>query len=137
MLELNQIKGGPMTNLITHAEVIAVGKRIKEIQRIKKLTNSDMAEIMGISHVQYEKLLRGVSMFTEDKFLTLHKELGVSVDYLLTGDAPNAGDKRMTELEYVMCLERLERYLEKLPRDERIEKMNEMFTTFHDVFDKL
>ena len=74
-----------MSYEITKADLQEIGERVKQIQKLAALTNFEIATLLGISEIQYDKLLRGVSMITEDKFLRLHRELGVSLDFLFTG----------------------------------------------------
>lgn len=57
-----------MSYEITKADLQEIGERVKQIQKLAALTNFEIATLLGISEIQYDKLLRGVSMITEDKF---------------------------------------------------------------------
>ena len=72
-----------MVYIITREELKEIGSRIKLVQKTVGYSNREMGELLNISEIQYSKLLRGISQVSEDKFLILHRELGVSLDFLL------------------------------------------------------
>ena len=45
-----------MSYEITKAELQEIGERVKQIQKMAALTNFEMATLLGISEIQYDKL---------------------------------------------------------------------------------
>lgn len=127
---------------ITREELQTIGERIKQVQRMANRSDFDIASLLGISEIQYSKLLRGISMVTEDKFLVLHKEFGVSLDFLFTGyerDGKLLPDKehKTTEMEFNIFANAISCYIKELPLNEKKEKMKELVLKFIKLIDSL
>ncbi len=60
-----------------------LGKRLKELRTIKKLTQSDLANLLGIERSTYGKYETGDSSPDYEKLIQLADFFQVSVDYLL------------------------------------------------------
>jgi transcriptional regulator with XRE-family HTH domain len=125
-----------MSHTAKNFDLKAIARRVKQLQNSKGLTNVDMARLLNVSESQYAKLLRGECMFSQDKLLILHNELGVSVDYILTGEMPLDKNDVINETGYSIYLEALGEYVMKLPDEKRRDKIKEMATTFHEVLIK-
>lgn len=69
------------------------GNRIKELRKNRKLTQQDLAEILGITQSYMSDLEKGANI-SNDKLVKLADALGTSVDYLLYG-----GDSQYQEEE--------------------------------------
>lgn len=124
-----------MVYIITREELKEIGARIKLVQRAVGYSNKEMGDLLNISEIQYLKLLRGISQVSEDKFLILHKELGVSLDFLFTGcrqsgmlGLKEAGS--MTDIDCCICSNEMALYIVGLPTDKRKEKMMEWMVWF-------
>lgn len=124
-----------MVYIITREELKEIGSRIKLVQKAVGYSNKEMGDLLNISEIQYLKLLRGISQVSEDKFLILHKELGVSLDFLFTGCRQRGmlGLKEagiMTDIDYCICSNEMALYIVGLPTDKRKEKMMEWIAWF-------
>lgn len=124
-----------MVYIITREELKEIGSRIKLVQKAVGYSNKEMGDLLNISEIQYLKLLRGISQVSEDKFLILHKELGVSLDFLFTGCRQRGmlGLKEagiMTDIDYCICSNEIALYIVGLPTDKRKEKMMEWIAWF-------
>lgn len=124
-----------MVYIITREELKEIGARIKLVQKAVGYSNKEMGDLLNISEIQYLKLLRGISQVSEDKFLILHKELGVSLDFLFTGCRQSGmlGLKEagiMTDIDYCICSNEMALYIVGLPTDKRKEKMMEWMIWF-------
>ena len=131
-----------MSYEITKAYLQEIGERVKQIQKLAALTNFEIATLLGISEIQYDKLLRGVSMITEDKFLRLHRELGVSLDFLFTGYEREgkfiSGEgKILTDVEFYIFSNEIANYVKQLPLERKKQKMMEMVIMFHKIFETI
>ena len=63
----------------------------KNLQRILlelKITQTDMAKILGISRQQFNNIINGRSSLTDKNILTLMTSYNVNSNYLLTGKGP-------------------------------------------------
>ena len=65
-----------MIHQITRNDLLVITDRLKQVQEMIGYSDDKMAIMLGISKIQYSKLLRGHSMITEDKFITLRQDLG-------------------------------------------------------------
>ena len=58
-------------------------KRLKDLREDHDLTQSEVAQILGIRQSDYGKYERGINMMGVDKYIKLAEYYNVSVDYLL------------------------------------------------------
>lgn len=62
-----------------------MGKRLRKFRREKDYTQEEMAEILEISSAYYGKVERGVNSLSVKKLQLLNRELGIDINYLITG----------------------------------------------------
>lgn len=62
-----------------------MGKRLRKFRREKDYTQEQMAEILEISSAYYGKVERGVNTLSVKKLQLLNRELGIDINYLITG----------------------------------------------------
>ncbi len=65
---------------------IAVGRRIKQIQRELGFTNGEMAVALGISEGGYKAYCRGDVLITTEKMVNFINTFSVNPKFLLQGD---------------------------------------------------
>lgn len=58
-------------------------KRLKDLREDHDLTQSQVAQILGIRQSDYGKYERGINMMGVDKYIKLGEFYNVSIDYLL------------------------------------------------------
>lgn len=94
--------------------VAALGRRIGEARRKRGWTRVELAGRLGISRERLAKWEQGQNAPPLGLLIRLRKELGVTLDELVTGEEPAGGG--MTEedrMAFAACLERLGRFLER------------------------
>lgn len=95
------------------------------------LKNADIARATGISNMTLSDWKRGVSTPKQDKLMKIADCLGVSVDYLLTGEEPKVDLSAQADLWVAIrhdkeLLNALEKYMELSDRKKKhvIETIN-------------
>ena len=68
----------------------AVGKRIRQIRESNKLTQEEMAEILGVNPNAVRAYERGEYGISKDVMARIRQHFHVSIDYLLFGDSTDA-----------------------------------------------
>lgn len=63
----------------------SVGKRLKEARKNLGRTQSETAELLGVSEEHYRKYESGATGLSADKLLILYREYGIDPTYLITG----------------------------------------------------
>ena len=66
-------------------EYNSIGERIKELRRAKKLTQEELAALMGISRVQINQWETGARELTASRIIDFANALDTSCEYLLRG----------------------------------------------------
>ena len=61
-----------------------VGQRIKELRKIKKLTQKDIANVLGVSFQQVQKYEKGVDRISFQRIYDLAQYMRVSLESFLT-----------------------------------------------------
>lgn len=89
----------------------AVGRRIKAARETKKLTQEDLAALVGISPTHVSIIERGVKVPRLDTFVAIANALEVSADALLIDVADYAAINAASELSAAIA---------KLPRQEKL-----------------
>ena len=73
---------------------VEFGRRIKKARRAKELTQSALAEMLGVDRTHITKIENGGGACSIDLLVELSGHLGVSTDYLLTGRKVEYGELR-------------------------------------------
>ncbi len=68
-----------------HPVDVHVGKRVKEIRTVRGLTQSNVAEQLGISFQQLQKYETGANRVSASRMFELSKLLGVSPSFFFEG----------------------------------------------------
>lgn len=89
----------------------AVGRQIKAAREMKKLTQEDLAALVGISPTHVSIIERGVKVPRLDTFVAIANALEVSADALLIDVADYAAINAASELSAAIA---------KLPRQEKL-----------------
>ena len=72
------------------------GQRIKSIRMLKNWTQENLAEIFDISTSALKKIESGENNITIREMEILHKEAGVSADFILFGEVQENKDLEMS-----------------------------------------
>jgi transcriptional regulator with XRE-family HTH domain len=66
-----------------------IGERLKELRDKKGLTLKQMGEILGVSHMTYQRYEKNDTDVSTDMLIKLADFYGVTTDYLLGRESPN------------------------------------------------
>lgn len=81
---------------------ICVGKRIRELREIQKLTREELAEEIDISPKYLYEIETGKKNFSSDILCKLALSLSVSCDYIMLGeDSSRREEKIVTIIEHL------------------------------------
>lgn len=76
-----------------------IGERIKELRTAKKLTQSKLAEMVGLSYIQVGRYETLKSNPSSDVLQKLATALGTTTDYLMRGDSDDFISTQLTDKE--------------------------------------
>lgn len=93
----------------------AFGERLRDLRVQKKLSQAELAEIIGVHHTHIGRYERGESRPLSKHLQSLANALGVSIDYLLNGKKEDAAVADLKDREFLKLFERAE----KLPDEEK------------------
>lgn len=68
------------------ADLKTVGERIRYARKLKGLTQTDIYKLTGISSGNLSDIENNKSLPSSAALISLKRELGVSIDWILTGD---------------------------------------------------
>lgn len=74
-----------------------IGARIRELRRVQKITQQQMAERIGVSDIHYGRIERGDRAVSLELLERIAETLDVQVTELLTGAFPDLTAKRTTK----------------------------------------
>ncbi len=80
-------------------ELRAIGARVRQLRRENELTQEELAEKAGLSKSFISEIEGGRTAASGLLFLKIAEALGVSVEWLLTGELPHAPAVRPSEVE--------------------------------------
>jgi transcriptional regulator with XRE-family HTH domain len=60
---------------------VQIGKRLRELRITRRVSQSDLGKVLGITFQQIQKFERGDNRITASQLFRLSKHLGVSVEY--------------------------------------------------------
>ncbi|MBQ6540415.1 MAG: helix-turn-helix transcriptional regulator [Oscillospiraceae bacterium] len=63
-----------------------MGQRIKSCRKYQRITQEEMAEMLGISVKHFSEVERGLTGLSVDNLIKLSSILGQSLDYLIKGE---------------------------------------------------
>lgn len=76
-----------MGYIFTEDELAQIGARLKRAQLALQLSDEEMAEILGVGTDHYKyRIIKGQTLLQAERWIILINELGISIDYLLTGN---------------------------------------------------
>jgi transcriptional regulator with XRE-family HTH domain len=102
-----------------------IGERIKELRTAKKLTQSDLAKIVGLSYIQIGRYETQKSNPSSDILQKLAQALGTTTDYLMQGTTDDLASTQLHDLELLNQFKEVE----KLNNDDK-----QLVKTFIDAF---
>ena len=76
---------------------MGIGERIKELRVSKKLTQSQLAELIGMSYIQIGRYETQKSNPSSDVLQKLANALGTTTDYLMQGSADEVANAQLTD----------------------------------------
>ena len=65
---------------------VEFGRRLRIARQIKNLTQSELADILGVDRLHISRMERGVVACSIDLLLEISNQLGVTTDFLLKGE---------------------------------------------------
>lgn len=71
-------------------EAAAFGARLKELRQQKKMSQGDLAQLVGLQYAHISRYENGGSMPSAEMLMKLSTALGVTTDYLLFGKKEDA-----------------------------------------------
>ncbi len=66
---------------MAHPIDIAVGKRLRQLRLIRKITQTDLGERLGVTFQQVQKYEKGTNRISASKLWLLSQELKISIGY--------------------------------------------------------
>lgn len=93
-----------------------IGKRLKDIRLDARLTQKEMAELVGLTPGSIGAMENGLYTPNYDVLRAIHAKLGVSYDFIIDGlKTPENASKLMTENKELKAeLERMRKVIDKL-----------------------
>jgi transcriptional regulator with XRE-family HTH domain len=104
---------------------MGIGERIKELRTAKKLTQTDLAKIVGLSYIQVGRYETQKSNPSSDVLQKLAQALGTTTDYLMQGNTDDLASAQLNDLELLKQF----KAVEKLNNDDK-----HLIKTFIDAF---
>ena len=74
-----------------------IGRRIREIRKARNMTQAELADRMGVSSQTISYVESGKKAIRPENLKNLAAALGVSADYLLTGDISDKDLRRIRD----------------------------------------
>ncbi|MBQ3537933.1 MAG: helix-turn-helix transcriptional regulator [Clostridia bacterium] len=99
-----------------------MGRRIKEKRRELKLTQENLAEMLGVSVKHLSEVERGIAGLSVENIVFLSNAFDVSIDYLIKGDMRNSTWQSVITL------------LETVP-EEKVQKVKELIKGIVEIAD--
>ena len=65
---------------------MTIGDRLKQVRQKAGLKQKDMAALFGLKMPGYNRIEKGKVKLTLEHLITLKKEFGISLDWLITGE---------------------------------------------------
>jgi len=87
---------------------MTVGDRIKELRLLNKMTQSELAERVGLTYVQIGRYEKQKSNPSADVLQRLAEALNTSADFLMNGDSQDIVAGKITDRELVSLFQAVE-----------------------------
>ena len=87
---------------------MTIGERIKELRKAKKLTQSQLAEIVGMSYIQIGRYETQKSNPSSEVLQKLANALDTSTDFLMQGDSDEIISAQLTDKELLKQFKQVE-----------------------------
>ena len=104
---------------------MGIAERIKEIRTQKKLTQSDLAKIVGITYIQIGRYETSKSTPSSDVLQALAKALDTTTDFLMNGSQDDKASAQLADRELLKHF----RAVEQLSKEDK-----NLVITFIDAF---
>ena len=88
-------------------------ERLRQLRVVKKLSQEDLGQITGLTYNHIGRYERGESRPSADKLKALADALGVSTDYLITGETENAARTNLEDQDLLAMFKTVETFPEK------------------------
>ena len=83
---------------------VEFGKRLQECRKLQKMTQEELAELVGVEKQHISRIERGVTACSIDLLPVLSVSLRVSTDYLLMGKSI---DRELTRTQLLSVISQL------------------------------
>ena len=104
---------------------MGISERIRELRTAKKMTQSDLAKLVGLTYIQIGRYETGKSTPSSDVLNKLAEALGTTTDFLMNGSDDDVVSAQLTDKEL-------------LNQFKEVEKLNQedkhLIKTFIDAF---
>lgn len=87
---------------------MVIGERIKELRQQKKLTQSDLARLVGLTYIQIGRYETLKSTPSTDVLQRLAQALDTTTDYLMKGSEDEAVAAQLTDKELLKQFKQVE-----------------------------
>lgn len=81
-----------MDRMLTDEEIIAIGKRMKDLREKLGFTQQEFANKLFWDVSSYQKIESGKALMTLDKAVQLHRDYDVDLNYFAAGDSYDKED---------------------------------------------
>jgi transcriptional regulator with XRE-family HTH domain len=88
---------------------MSIGERIKELRTAKKLTQSELAQMVGLSYIQVGRYETGKSAPSADVLNKLAEALGTTNDFLMNGGDDEVVSAQLTDKELLNQFKEVEK----------------------------
>ena len=101
----------------THLDAPEAGfpERMRELRKQKRLSQQELADLVGLHQSHIGLYERGASRPTADALKRLADALGVTGDYLLSGSSDEVAKAKLEDREFLYQFQELE----KLPEEDK------------------
>ncbi|NEN25885.1 helix-turn-helix transcriptional regulator [Cryomorpha ignava] len=104
---------------------MTIGERIKELRTAKKLTQTDLAKMVGLSYIQIGRYETHKSNPSSDVLHKLANALDTTTDFLMQGSSDDVVSAQLTDRELLSQFKQVE----KLNKEDK-----HLIKTFIDAF---
>lgn len=90
--------------------------RLRELRKQSKLSQADLAKILGVHFINISRYERGISKPNSEALKRLAEALGVTTDYLIEGKTTEAAKARLEDKELLKMFVDID----NLPKEDKI-----------------